>query len=327
MGRRSVRIWWSILTCVLVMTLGQSCRKQLQGTQLNEAIAWEEASHTAIDGVALRTSDLESEREADTLVHISVKVLTPNLLERVAEGVPKHLLDSLQHPLYESLLYALGYDAEEVQYLLTTLEEKAIDLPDVLPDWVEGSATKHWINAQVEADIQLQDIPDEAARKSSMPWLFALEQKITDSMTYNQHGFISIERYQYAWTGGIHGMSSSEPFNFDLAHAVRLTLADIFLDPMDSNLLALVEAEFLKLYEAENLHQLQEVHSLFVLNPEDRGEGVFIPERFLFTEEGITLIYGEYEIGPYAIGMPRVTLPYAKVKPFLKKTIQQQLVL
>lgn len=38
------------------------------------------------------------------------------------------------------------------------------------------------------------------------------------------------------------------------------------------------------------------------------------------TKDGITLIYGQYEIAPYAAGMPTVTIPYEKTKYLLKDT-------
>lgn len=39
-----------------------------------------------------------------------------------------------------------------------------------------------------------------------------------------------------------------------------------------------------------------------------------------FTENGLTLIYGQYEIAPYAAGMPKIVIPYNKVKALLRNT-------
>ncbi len=36
-----------------------------------------------------------------------------------------------------------------------------------------------------------------------------------------------------------------------------------------------------------------------------------------FTDKGIMLIYGQYEIAPYAAGMPAVTIPFEQAKPLL----------
>lgn len=38
------------------------------------------------------------------------------------------------------------------------------------------------------------------------------------------------------------------------------------------------------------------------------------------TKDGITLIYGQYEIALYLAGMPTVTIPYEKAKYLLKDT-------
>jgi hypothetical protein len=39
---------------------------------------------------------------------------------------------------------------------------------------------------------------------------------------------------------------------------------------------------------------------------------------FLLTPEGVTIIYGGYEIGPYVLGMPMVVLPYAELRSLVQ---------
>jgi hypothetical protein len=41
--------------------------------------------------------------------------------------------------------------------------------------------------------------------------------------------------------------------------------------------------------------------------------------------EGVAFDYGAYEIGPYAMGMPGVVLPYEKLQPYLTDEVKQLL--
>jgi len=37
------------------------------------------------------------------------------------------------------------------------------------------------------------------------------------------------------------------------------------------------------------------------------------------SKQGLILQYGEYEIGPYVVGLPRLTIPYEQLQTILKK--------
>jgi hypothetical protein len=45
----------------------------------------------------------------------------------------------------------------------------------------------------------------------------------------------------------------------------------------------------------------------------------------LFTKDGVRFIYGQYEIAPYAAGMPDFTVPYNKLEKFMKVTAKKLL--
>lgn len=56
----------------------------------------------------------------------------------------------------------------------------------------------------------------------------------------------------------------------------------------------------------------------------DSGEYYTIPmpqNPPYFTEDGIVLSYGQYEIAPYAAGMPAVVIPYGEAKALLKVSV------
>ncbi|WP_278395681.1 RsiV family protein, partial [Acinetobacter venetianus] len=43
-----------------------------------------------------------------------------------------------------------------------------------------------------------------------------------------------------------------------------------------------------------------------------------VTDNFLLGEQGLILQYGEYEIGPYVVGLPRLVIPFDQLKGVLK---------
>ncbi len=44
-----------------------------------------------------------------------------------------------------------------------------------------------------------------------------------------------------------------------------------------------------------------------------------LTENFLLGDQGLILQYGEYEIGPYVVGLPRLVIPYDQLQEVLKE--------
>ena len=44
-----------------------------------------------------------------------------------------------------------------------------------------------------------------------------------------------------------------------------------------------------------------------------------LSDNFYLSSQGLILQYGEYEIGPYVVGLPRLTIPYDQLQTVLKK--------
>ena len=43
----------------------------------------------------------------------------------------------------------------------------------------------------------------------------------------------------------------------------------------------------------------------------------------LFEKKGVTFVYNQYEIAPYATGLPSFTIPYEKLVPFMNATAKK----
>ncbi len=107
---------------------------------------------------------------------------------------------------------------------------------------------------------------------------------------------------EYYYGGGPHSYESSQCQCYDLQTGNRITLQDLFYViqtdvPDDNELLDLINVQ---LYSRYNLR----AH--------------FIPQNFVLLPQGILFIYDLYDIGSYADGIQRVTLPLSKIRHLLK---------
>nr|WP_252053616.1 RsiV family protein [Acinetobacter silvestris] len=114
-----------------------------------------------------------------------------------------------------------------------------------------------------------------------------------------------------SYLGGAHGSSSQTYYNFDLKQQKQMTLDDVLLPNQKANLDKLAYQAFktwvadAKL--AENIADYEQVWK-FILS-----------KNFYLGQKSLILQYGEYEIGPYVVGLPRLEIPYAQLQNILKK--------
>ena len=63
---------------------------------------------------------------------------------------------------------------------------------------------------------------------------------------------------------------------------------------------------------------------MLILDDEEGVDDIPLPEAApLFTKDGVKLTYGQYEIAPYAAGMPSFVAPYAEIAPYLSRAARE----
>gem|GEM_PF-2392755 len=131
-------------------------------------------------------------------------------------------------------------------------------------------------------------------------WSLELTQKVA----WNTPEVFVVENNVYTYSGGAHGGYASGYLNFSPRTGKLLTLKDL-IDPekMES---------FKKLCEQYFLEKYPEDDFWF---PE---EGFYLPETFGLLPQGMTFVYGLYEIAPYAAGEIVFTVPYEKAGVFAR---------
>ena len=113
-----------------------------------------------------------------------------------------------------------------------------------------------------------------------------------------------------SYLGGAHGSSAQTYFNFDLKAKKQVTLDQIIESNQKAKLNLLAHDAF-KVWVidsklADNVAEYEQAWK-FTLS-----------KNFYLGKQGLILQYGEYEIGPYVVGLPRLTIPYSQLKGVLK---------
>lgn len=132
-------------------------------------------------------------------------------------------------------------------------------------------------------------------------WMYNYEYNVSYEIKYNENNLLSILIYDYMYTGGAHGMSIVTSYNFDLFKGVELQMFDVA-----------------KTSTARN--KIKKYAVIDIKNRAARGEMFFAEDinditldndrPFYFTSNGIAIKFYEYEVAPYAAGMPEVKVPY-----------------
>lgn len=134
------------------------------------------------------------------------------------------------------------------------------------------------------------------------------EVKVDGDVSYESAEVISIIIKSYIDTGGAHGNSVVTYLNFDPKTGTLLDQDDIFKNPDQFKTLA--ESAFKEQTKPKDNDETME--DFFF------GEDFQLPANFGFSNDGLVLLYNNYEIASYAQGTTKIILPYNEVNSYLK---------
>ena len=114
-----------------------------------------------------------------------------------------------------------------------------------------------------------------------------------------------------SYLGGAHGSSSQYYYNFDLKKKKLVALDDILLPKQKAVLEQKAHEEFKRwVIDSKLANSVEEYEQAWKFT---------LSDNFYLSTQGLILQYGEYEIGPYVVGLPRLTIPYEQLQSVLKK--------
>lgn len=176
---------------------------------------------------------------------------------------------------------------------------------------LESGKIEKKINQQIAGDINLfkKELHTEAkkAYKASKGEKYPYrpyEIQTVYSVHYFDKKIISLTVDKYQYTGGAHGSTVRQPYNYDLCSGKVLGYQDIFKEYPD--------------YKTVIVNTISET---IKQNPGDyfddaiaTVQGFSDNQPFYLTNDGIVVYYGQYEIAPYVAGIREFLIPYALFK-------------
>jgi len=120
----------------------------------------------------------------------------------------------------------------------------------------------------------------------------------------NENNILSISIDYSEYSGGAHPLSYCSYYSFDLQTGNQIMLDDILLPGAGTRLNKIGEPIFIEKYGVDGWS--------------------FEPGHFEFNSNyaimpgGLLFVFGQYEIGPYAAGMPEVFLPFKTIEELVK---------
>ena len=147
---------------------------------------------------------------------------------------------------------------------------------------------------------QLNELPRDSA--------FAYNLIVTPEYVGHISDFETFEISSYVFTGGAHGMPYSEYLVFDQKTKKQLKLADMLQSGKKSQFKALAYnayKDWVKTVDKD------------VKNYE-KNWPFTLSDNVTLTDKGVDIRYQHYAIGPYAYGMPVLSIPYNKLGGIIK---------
>lgn len=133
---------------------------------------------------------------------------------------------------------------------------------------------------------------------------------IKPSILKSQEPIATVVLNTSSYLGGAHGSSAQQYYNFDLKQQKQIQLNDLLLPNQRKALEA----------KAHDAFKAWVMDSKLADNVNDYEQAwkFKLSDNFLLGEQGLILQYGEYEIGPYSAGLPRLVIPYDQLDGILK---------
>ncbi len=180
-----------------------------------------------------------------------------------------------------------------------------------------------------EKDIE-KNFPD----RPKMQYQLDISYTFTKSNRFNSTSYV-FSSYEY--TGGAHGGTGLATFTFNKDG--RLMIEDILdiNNNKDIEITRLIEKKLISaLGENSSKETINEGLGLAFLRDDNtldlvkcNCDGFFFGsnlQNFVVTDSGIKFIMSQYQVAPYAAGMPEALLSFDELKPYLKSDFNIQLI-
>ena len=287
---------------ILVITLGlTACQKP--DSKKAEPTVDQSAASQVPDTSMLLQGDTEKvkltlpECNGNTCPEFSIERLKSNQAF-VDETIDQAILDNLDKMLDIAQLSKAKKDADQQQ---TASQASASEVQaNKTPVQQLQERVQPYANSFLEMDKELKTLG------ASGQITISLSPKILNS----DKPLATVVLNTSSYLGGAHGASAQTYFNFDLVSKKQVGLDQI----IEAN----QKAKFEKL--AHDAFKTWVIDSKLAesVNEYEQAWKFTLSDNFYLGKQGLILQYGEYDIGPYVVGLPRLMIPYDQLKGVLK---------
>ena len=136
---------------------------------------------------------------------------------------------------------------------------------------------------------------------------YQYELYIDYKLTYNKNNIISIPMNIYEFTGGAHGMTYLNSYNYNLINGKKLKLSDIFKENID----------YKKIIDNYIKYVIKKNPDIY-FQGNDGFKGIKEEQSFYIENDGIVIYFDLYEIAPYYVGIPKFKIKYDEFIKYFK---------
>lgn len=287
---------------ILVITLGlTACQKS--DSKKAEPTVDQSAASQVTDTSMLLQGDTEKvkltlpECNGNTCPEFSIERLKSNQAF-VDETIDQAILDNLDKMLDIAQLSKAKKDADQQQ---TASQASASEVQaNKTPVQQLQERVQPYANSFLEMDKELKTLG------ASGQITISLSPKILNS----DKPLATVVLNTSSYLGGAHGASAQTYFNFDLVSKKQVGLDQI----LEAN----QKAKFEQL--AHDAFKTWVIDSKLAesVKAYEQAWKFKLSDNFYLGKQGLILQYGEYDIGPYVVGLPRLMIPYDQLKGVLK---------
>lgn len=197
-------------------------------------------------------------------------------------------------------VFSQGPVTVECREIVSQTDALAINMKIPVVSGIKDEELQARINAELE-NVALKD-KEEITRLSQVAEKLAAAPYEIDwsyCVTYNKNGILSLVVSNYQYTGGAHGMTLQESYNYDLNEGKKLSLASLF-EP---------GVEYKKVINNEIKKQIASRPENF-FEGESGFQSIADDQDYYLKDGHLVIYFGLYEIAPYVSGLPEFAIPF-----------------
>jgi len=145
------------------------------------------------------------------------------------------------------------------------------------------------------------------AKKLNVPF-HPFELSSIFNLTLNRQAVLSLYTDTYEYTGGAHGGTERQGYTVDLVSGQRLAVADLFSPGF----------EYQNRINQEIRSQMSAHPDNYFPNAASEFKGISPGQGYYLAGDQLIIFFPQYEIAPYASGIPTFTIPLAQLQDGLK---------